>query len=160
MIPLRFSGLLFLLAAAWDLHAQEPHVAPNAPPDKPVRAASDADVERIEAAIAPYIAQARETYPAARDRFLLGLPPRHGFLVTARLTDEAGRRETVFLAVDSLARDSVYGRIWNQVNVVRGYRLRDSHAIAETELLDWLITRPDGSEEGNFVGNFLDTYRP
>jgi hypothetical protein len=34
----------------------------------------------------------------------------------------------VFLAVDSLARDS------------------------------WLITKPDGTEEGNFVGKGMDTY--
>jgi hypothetical protein len=27
-------------------------------------------------------------------------------------------------------------------------------------LLDWLITRPDGTEEGNVVGKFIDTYRP
>jgi hypothetical protein len=44
--------------------------------------------------------------------------------------------------------------------VVRGYRLRDQHAVAEAELLDWLITKPDGSEEGNVVGKFVDTYRP
>jgi hypothetical protein len=32
--------------------------------------------------------------------------------------------------------------------------------VSEAELLDWLITKPDGSEEGNVVGKFLDTYRP
>jgi hypothetical protein len=66
----------------------------------------------------------------------------------------------VFLAVDSLARDSIFGRIWNQIGVVRGYRLRDRLAIREAALLDWLITKADGSEEGNVVGKFLDTYHP
>ena len=28
------------------------------------------------------------------------------------------------------------------------------------EVLDWTISKPDGTEEGNFVGKFLDTYRP
>jgi hypothetical protein len=65
-----------------------------------------------------------------------------------------------FLAADSLARDSIFGRIWSQITVVRGYRLRDRHGVAEAELLDWLITKPDGSEEGNVVGKFLDTYQP
>jgi hypothetical protein len=87
-------------------------------------------------------------------------PPRQSFFVTVELRDTAGRSEMVFLAVDSLARDSVFGRIWNQIHVVRGYRLRDRHAAPEAEVLDWLITRPDGSEEGNFVGKFLDTYQP
>jgi hypothetical protein len=36
----------------------------------------------------------------------------------------------------------------------------DRYATAETELLDWLITKPDGTEEGNVVGKFLDTYQP
>jgi hypothetical protein len=80
--------------------------------------------------------------------------------VLTELRDDGGRSEVVFLAVDSVARDSVFGRIWNQIHVVRGYRLRDPHAIAEADLLDWLITGPDGSEEGNVVGKFLDTYRP
>jgi hypothetical protein len=108
--------------------------------------------------MAPYIAKARATYPAARRRYLAGLPPRHSFFVTVHLSDAAGGRETVFLAVDSLARDSVFGRIWNQIHWVQGYRLRDPYATAEADVLDWLITNPDGSEEGNFVGKFIDTY--
>jgi hypothetical protein len=120
---------------------------------------SDEQHQRLEAAVAPYIAQARATYPEAKDRYLVGLPPRQSFFVTVELRDAAGRSEMVFLAVDSLARDSIYGRIWNQIHVVQGYRLRQPYALPEAELLDWLITRPDGSEEGNVVGRFLDTYR-
>jgi hypothetical protein len=154
------AGVLVLLAGGGHLIAQEPHIAPGAPPDKPVGAATTERQKQIESAMAPYIAQARATYPDARGRFLAGLPPRHSFFVTVPLTDVTGRRETVFLAVDSLARDSVFGRIWNQIHVVQGYRLRDPYVTAEMDLLDWLITRPDGTEEGNFVGKFLDTYRP
>jgi hypothetical protein len=80
--------------------------------------------------------------------------------VTVDLRDPAGHKEMVFLAVDSLVRDSIFGRIWNQIHLVQGYRLRDRHVVAERHLLDWLITKPDGSEEGNVVGKFLDTYRP
>ena len=159
-LHLRMAAHLLALVVAGRLPAQEPHIAPGAPSDQPVGAADETQQQRIEAAIAPYIAQARATYPEARERFLAGLPPRHSFFVTIPLIDPAGRSETVFLAVDSIARDSVYGRIWNQIHVVQGYRLRDRYAMAESELLDWLITRPDGTEEGNFVGKFLDTYRP
>ena len=32
--------------------------------------------------------------------------------------------------------------------------------LAESDLLDWVIRKPYGSEEGNVVGKFLDTYNP
>lgn len=151
---------VFLLIRAPSLVGQEPHVSTNAPPDNPVSASTNEQLRRMEAAVAPYVAQARATYPRAKARYLVGLPHRESFFVTVKLQDTLGHSEMVFLAVDSLARDSIFGRIWNQINVVRGYRLRDRVGVRETELLDWLITKPDGSEEGNVVGKFLDTYRP
>ena len=39
-----------------------------------------------------------------------------------------------------------------------GSSFGDSYQFSESDLLDWLITHPDGSEEGNFVGKFLDSY--
>jgi hypothetical protein len=149
-----------LLVRATPLVGQEPHVSTQAPSDQPVSVTSDEQRRRLEAAVAPYIAQARATYPQAKQRYLAGLPPQQSFFVTVELRDAAGHSEMAFLAVDSLARDSIFGRIWNQIQAVRGYRLRDRHAVAEAELLDWLITKPDGSEEGNVVGKFVDTYRP
>jgi hypothetical protein len=149
-----------LLVRATALVGQEPYVSTQAPPDKPVSVANDEQKRRLDAAVAPYIAQARATYPQAKQRYLAGLPAQQSFFVTVELRDDAGNSEVAFLAVDSLARDSIFGRIWNQIHWVRGYRLRDRHAVAEAELLDWLITKPDGSEEGNVVGKFVDTYRP
>ena len=158
--PLGTICILSLVFAPVRLHAQDPHLAPSAPVDRPVQVDTDAEQARLDSAIAPYVAQARATYPAARRRYLAGLPPQESFFVTVHLKDSSGRRETVFLVVDSLARDSVYGRIWNQIHSVHGYRLKDSYGTAEADILDWLITKPDGSEEGNFVGKFIDTYRP
>jgi hypothetical protein len=43
---------------------------------------------------------------------------------------------------------------------VIGLLAGDRYATAEAELLDWLIAKPDGAEEGNVVGKFLDTYQP
>jgi hypothetical protein len=149
-----------LLAATTALAAQDPHLSKEAPRDKPVHVATDEHKRRFDAAIRPYVAKARATYPQAKQRFLAGLPPGQSFFVTVELRDKDGHSEVVFLAVDSLARDSAFGRIWNQINVVHGYRLRDRYATAEAELLDWLIAKPDGAEEGNVVGKFLDTYQP
>lgn len=57
------------------------------------------------------------------------------------------------------ARASAYGRIWNEIQVVEGYRLRDRYVVAEAEIIDWMISRPNGTEEGNVVGKFLDTWQ-
>ena len=35
-----------------------------------------------------------------------------------------------------------------------------SYTFPEEDLIDWMVARPDGSEEGNVVGVFLDSYRP
>ncbi len=43
---------------------------------------------------------------------------------------------------------------------VTGYKEGDEFRISKTELLDWTISKPDGSEEGNVVGKFLETYQP
>ena len=108
----------------------------------------------------PYVAQARATYPQAKARFLKGLPANESFFLTTRLRDTTGLREQVFIVVDSIKGSTVYGRIWSQVMLVRTYHLREPYSFPESELLDWLITKPDGTEEGNFVGKFLDTYQP
>jgi hypothetical protein len=154
------TGFMLVLASAWQLQAQDPRLGAGAPRDRPVGASTTEQRQQFEVALAPHIARARETFPEARGRFLAGLPAHYTFFVTVPLSDAAGRREMVFLVVDSLARDSVYGRIWNQIHLVQGYHLRDAYATAEAELLDWMISRPDRTEEGNFVGKFLDTYRP
>jgi len=43
---------------------------------------------------------------------------------------------------------------------VTGYKHGDTYSFPEADLLDWTISKPDGTEEGNFVGKFLDTYQP
>lgn len=134
------------------------HVAPNAPVDRPHGVTSDTAMARVLAAMQPWVDSARATYPAARDRYLRGLPEGQSFFVTARLVDDEGRMEQVFVAVDSIVGTKIHGRIWSRVRLVRGFALRQDVWLWERELVDWLITRPDGSEEGNFVGKLLDTY--
>lgn len=135
-------------------------VAPNAPRDKSVDVYAKCMLDSMHAAIAPYVARARATYPAARDRFNTGLPPRHTFFVTTQLHDSAGHSEQVFIAVDSIRAGQIAGRIWSQIELVSGYRMRQPYTFPESALLDWMVARPDGTEEGNVVGKFLDTYTP
>jgi len=140
--------------------SQAPHLAPNAPSDSPVQTTQQCVWQAMDRAMQPYIAQARATWPQARQRYLAGLPPRHSFFVTTLLVDKQDRREQVFVAVDSIRDGRISGRIWNRVDVVRGFNLGDSYTFPESDLRDWMIAKPDGTEEGNFVGKFLDGYEP
>jgi hypothetical protein len=150
--------LFALLCAASSLAcAQVPTLSPNAPKDKP-QAITANHVGAYKAAIAPYIAEAKKTYPAAKARFLRGLPSGERFYVTTLLHDQFGKVEQVFVSVQSIKNSVVTGRISSPINMVAGYKLGEAYSFPESQVIDWLITHTDGSEEGNYVGKFLDTY--
>jgi hypothetical protein len=136
-----------------------PVLSPNAPKDQPVDVRGASEAEKYAAAIAPYIEEGRKTYPHARKRYLEGLPAGHHFFAVARLQDDAGTSEQVFIAVASIRDGRITGRIANDVLGVKGFKNGDPYTFPEDELVDWLITRPDGSEEGNVVGKFLDEWQ-
>jgi hypothetical protein len=114
------------------------------------------EVKEYAEAIAPYVEKARKTYPDAKRRFLEGLPKDHAFFAVTRLKDHSGTVEQVFVAVSGIRDGRIAGRIASEVLGVQGYKYGDPTDFPENELIDWLITRPDGSEEGNFVGKFLE----
>jgi len=149
-----------LLLAALPAFAFAPTVSKDAPPDKSVRAESQEQLEKMHKATAPYVKQAKKTYPAAKERFLKGLPAGEAFFITTRLHDEQGHEEQVFVAVVSIEDGTVSGVISSAIYAVAGYRNGQPYTFPESELVDWLISKPDGSEEGNVVGKFLDTYQP
>jgi len=124
------------------------------PPDKPQ---AIADATAYEAKIAPYVAQARKTYPQAKRRFLRGLPRGYVFFVTTRLRDPKEHWEQAFIRVRRIQGDLITGVISTQLSVVDGYRMGQVYSFREAELLDWTIANPDGTEEGNVVGKFMDT---
>ena len=51
----------------------------------------------------------------------------------------------------------VKGFIANETNVVTKYKLGDAYSFPEKDLLDWTISHPDGTEEGNFVGKYIES---
>lgn len=136
-----------------------PTLAPNAPVDKGQPVKGD-QLAAFDAAIKPYVEQARKTYPEAKERFLAGLPPKNFFFVTTRLHDSAGRWEQVFIAVKEIKDGVITGLIASDIETVTGFKASDKYSFPESELMDWTIAKPDGSEEGNFVGKFLDSYKP
>jgi hypothetical protein len=150
---------------AQSARAQRPvEVAPNAPQDRPVSATMRCQLEAIHRATAPLSAKARTSFSAARERFQRGLPKGQTFFVSTWLRDSLGREELVFVAVDSVtgAKEAaqIAGRIWSPVQLVRRYRYRQPYTFAVADLVDWMIAKPDGSEEGNEVGKLMDTYVP
>jgi hypothetical protein len=149
--------VLALLCSNGAYARQDVRLSPNAPKDKPVDARGGEEVRRFEEAIRPYVEQARKTYPEAKQRFLRGLPRGHVFFVTARLYDGAGSFEQVFVAVREIKDGKIRGVLASEIQTVSGFKQGDPHMLDEGELYDWTISRPDGSEEGNFVGKFLDT---
>lgn len=138
---------------------QEVNVAANAPVDKPINV-TKSKAQLFEEAIKPHIQKAKETYPQAKKRYLEGLPAKESFFITTRLRDKGGKYEQVFIAVKEIKDGVVKGLIWSDIQLVSGYQQGDSYSFPESELIDWTITKPDGSEEGNFVGKFLDAYQP
>ena len=133
-----------------------PHIAANAPVDIVYEAGSPT---AMQAEFAPYVAKARATWPEAKARYLAGLPPKHAFFVTYQLQDQKGNVERVFVAVHEIAEGVVHGRIWNEITLVEGFEFRQEISFPEADVLDWTIARPDGTEEGNFIGKYVDEKR-
>ncbi|WP_257307177.1 DUF2314 domain-containing protein [Geothrix campi] len=135
-------------------------LAPNAPVDKPVGSSSEQQHKELLKAIGPYVEQAKKTWPAAKENYLRGLPPRQVFFVTTELVDARGKREIVFVEVQKIEKGMVTGLIANEISTVSGFKAGQAHRVPENNILDWTISKPDGSEEGNLVGKFLESYRP
>lgn len=123
------------------------------PPDRPVRDSK----EHMDAILAPYVEQARKTLPAVKERYLKGLPPGQSLSVTTRLLDSDGKQmEQVFVTVVSWNKDYIEGTLNSEVKL-NNYKYGEPLLVLEKDVLDWTILRPDGSEEGNVIGKFLDT---
>lgn len=132
-----------------------------APVDRPLLAHSRSETARMSLALLPFVEMGRASYPDARDKFLGGLPDGYQFSVRMAVFDSHGRSENVFVLVDSIDAGMIHGVISSDLSLVSEYALGDVVVLPEEDLRDWTIVAPDGSEEeGNFVGRFLDHYRP
>jgi hypothetical protein len=136
-----------------------PKLSSNAPQDKPVQATGKTEAEEYRAAIAPYVEKARTTYPDAKKRYLAGLPAGNNFFAVTNLHDGSGTSEQVFVSVATIKENRITGRIASEIIGVKGFKAGDPYTFPESELVDWLVTHPDGSEEGNVVGKFLDEWQ-
>lgn len=145
-----------LMACPLLASAQQPSPSPTPPPDRPAAVTAD-DIKQFEESLKPYIEKARQTYPDAKKRFLAGLPKGQWFSVTTKIYDEQGRFEQVFVEVKEIKDGVIQGVIANETNVVTKYKLGDAYSFPEKDLVDWTISHPDGTEEGNFVGKYIES---
>jgi len=139
-------------------HSQEEKKRANAPVDRPIKANPE-QMAAYDKAIVPYVAKARATYPAAKAKFLAGLPPGYSFSVRVRLRDPNGQREDSFMTVKKINGDKITG-VLGTVDILHSYKTGQTITVKESDIDNWVIVRPDGSEEGNYVGKFLDHYKP
>ena len=147
--------LLAVALVGTSVMAEAPRLAPNAPVDKPV----SADATKMDRAIAPYVEQARKSWPGARKRYLAGLPKGEILFITVQL-HEGEKMEQCFLRVLKIDKGQIVGTIATELISLKKLHNGDPVTVKEAELVDWMIARPDGSEEGNVVGKFLDTWKP
>jgi len=151
-----FLSCLLLIAFPLLANAQQANPSPTPPPDRPVAVTAD-EIKRFEESLKPYIEKARQTYPDAKRRFLAGLPKGQWFSVTAKIYDEQGRFEGVFIEVREIKDGIIKGVIANETSVVTKYKMGDAYSLPEKDLVDWTISHPDGTEEGNFVGKYIES---
>jgi uncharacterized protein YegJ (DUF2314 family) len=146
-------------------HHEEQARAKAAPADKSTSTRGQEQVDAYDRAIAPYVAKARASYPAAKKRYLAGLPPDHTFAVWIRLyqndkKSRENRHEDVFVVVEQIKEGKIRGYINNKLDLLTNYQKGERIQFPESDVKNWVIVRPDGSEEGNDVGKFLEHWKP
>jgi uncharacterized protein YegJ (DUF2314 family) len=155
-----FLFIFFLAGLTFESPAQSPKndapLAVNAPEDK-VKPIFSNQQQHLDSLVAPYVQRARATFTGAKERFLKGLKPGESFFVVTRVFDSNGKFEQVFIRVKECSGEMISGTIANHLNTVKEYSYRQLISFNEKDVMDWLIAKPDGSEEGNFVGKFMDT---
>ena len=147
------------LSAGLALGQNDAPISTKAPEDRPVKVGAG-ETDKFLELINPYVEKARKTYPEAKARYVRGLPSGEAFFLTTRLRDKEGHYEQVFVRVKEIKDGKVRGSIASRIELVDGFNMGDEYTFAESELMDWTISKSDGTEEGNFVGNFLDHYKP
>lgn len=116
-------------------------------------------LEEVASGAKPFIDQARATYPDARRRFLAGLPQGESFFVSVPLRDGEGRTEQVYVYVLTYQGHTILGRIASPLERVQGFAVGDPYQGPESDVMDWVISHADGSEEGRYIGRFLERRR-
>ena len=114
---------------------------------------------RHETALADPVREALRTLPQAKKRFLAGLPQGDQFLLSVRViaTDTSFRQVSARVLGwhDSTMQALLLPSAANSVGPTEPTLV----SFPETAVLDWMLLRASGREEGNYVGRYTDTAR-
>jgi len=113
----------------------------------------------FEEALWPYVRKAQASLPRIKQGYQRGLAEGETLYVVVRLP-EPGGFEQAYVEVQDWQGAELLGVIASRLRPGSPYRIGDLISFKESAVLDWVITKPDGYEEGNFVGRFLEKYRP
>ncbi len=150
--------VLILCTTCLVTQAQIPTLSSNAPVDKPISTSGYDQLQKFIHDTAPFVEKAKATYPEAKRRFLAGLPKGEVFSLTYRLQDPGKRGfEQAFVFVKTIRDGKVAGYIASELDTVKTFTRGQLVLFDESDMVDWTISKPDGTEEGNYVGKYLDT---
>jgi uncharacterized protein YegJ (DUF2314 family) len=130
-------------------HVPETLETTTQPLDNSMRTTSEAETSRLDKAMQPYVVKARAGLPGIKKRFDAGLKDEvlmltlRVYLATVKKWDDKG----------------ITGIIASDVMGIKSHKMGDEINFPEKDVLDWTIEKSDGTEEGNVVGNFLNTFK-
>lgn len=130
-------------------------VAANAPADLPQELAGRNEIKSLEEELAPIIEKARATLPDAKKRLAKGLKMGEAFFLTINWR-EGKIAERIFVRITKWKGNAITGTIANDIAVLRGYKNGQQIKFNESEVLDWTFSKQDGTEDGNFIGKYMD----
>ena len=76
-----------------------------------------------------------------------------------RVYDPDKKYEQVFVTVQKWTDAEITGNIASDVMGLKSHKMGDTITFKPEDVLDWTVEKSDGTEEGNVVGNFLNTYK-
>ena len=127
--------------------------------DKPGTISAEKLTE-FQAAIEPYAKKARETLPGVKKRYLNGLVEEEMLYVVVRLPDQNGGFEQAYVRVRDWQGEDLLGTVASRLSIAQSQHTGVLISFKEEAIVDWVLVKADGYEEGNYVGRFLEQYKP
>ncbi|OGX86194.1 hypothetical protein BEN47_01145 [Hymenobacter lapidarius] len=148
-------GAVLLAARKAPAQGERPVVLTTATAPAGLRAA----LARAQTGLADPLREALRTLPAAKKRFLAGLPQGDQLLLSVRVqaTDTSFRQASA--RVLGWRGGSIQALLLPSLTGATGLAEPLPVSFPETAVVDWTMLRASGREEGNYVGRHLDAAR-
>jgi len=108
-------------------------------------------VEKEDAQLAAAVAHARETWPAARQRFAEGLPAGRILYVKHGFPTPDGGSEHMWIVVNRIEQGRVTGQLANDPQWIETLQAGQTVDFGAEDISDWMVTDDEGIAEGGFT---------